>query len=382
MAAGQIRRVTDQLEIRVNTGNHPEIDNKVICLDQNSNIIGPPGTQPVPFSNAAYAEDGTGTGTDYTADGDAYQWNVSTLIEAPPQNPAENYLCLLLARIDPPYQMTVLAPTTGETAYGTWLEVSTQNEVGAQELRTRYCAPNGTGQYSDCSYVGGPARLDNPAAEDVSWQPVDVWTAADDATNIDGVATFQITECDWETPSCPPDKRGDSGVTNAAGESYLDIDQLYPHGSVCQVNRAYSEESTGGQVLLSESYHIPMEQHHLPLYYHISAPVSQACDGSRLFEVVLYIRWTGGNDVKIDGGNVNLIQQRPRHHGPAARADDAIQAAGLAAATTYVNGPGLAGTVVNQSPPAGTIKPAGSPVHITVTLGTFGEADLRDRLDQ
>jgi hypothetical protein len=260
--------------------------------------------------------------------------------------------------------------------------VSTQNEVGAQELRTRYCAPNGTGQYSDCSYVGGPARLDNPAAEDVSWQPVDVWTAADDATNIDGVATFQITECDWETPSCPPDKRGDSGVTNAAGESYLDIDQLYPHGSVCQVNRAYSEESTGGQVLLSESYHIPMEQHHLPLYYHISAPVSQACDGSRLFEVVLYIRWTGGNDVKIDGGNVNLIQQRPRHHGPAARADDAIQAAGLAAATTYVNGPGLAGTVVNQSPPAGTIKPAGSPVHITVTLGTFGEADLRDRLDQ
>ena len=63
-------------------------------------------------------------------------------------------------------------------------------------------------------------------------------------TTIDGVATLQITECDWETPSCPPDERGDSGVTRAVGESYLDIDQLYPNGSVCQVNRAYSEETS------------------------------------------------------------------------------------------------------------------------------------------
>jgi hypothetical protein len=318
MAPGEIRRVTDQLDIRVNTGNNPEVDNKVICLDQKSNIIGPPGTQPVPYSNAAYAVDGTGTGTNYIANGHAYQWNVATLIEAPPQDPAENYFCLLLARIDPPYQMTVLAPTKGETTYGTWLEVSNQNEVGAQEMQTPYCATNGRGQYSECSYVGGPARLHNPTAEDVSWQPVDVWTAAPDATTVDGIATFQITSCPHGTGSCPPSEWGYSNglrcflgireCKNADGESYLDIDQLYPDGSVCHFNRTYSEKSTGGRVFLSKSYDISNAQHHLPLYYHISAPV-QTCAGSRLFKVVLYIRWTNGNPVKIDGGNVNLLNR-------------------------------------------------------------------------
>lgn len=34
MAPGEIRRVTDQLDIRSKTGNSPEVDNKVICLDQ------------------------------------------------------------------------------------------------------------------------------------------------------------------------------------------------------------------------------------------------------------------------------------------------------------------------------------------------------------
>jgi hypothetical protein len=175
--------------------------------------------------------------------------------------------------------MTVLAPTTGETTYGTWLEVSTANEVAAQQLPTPYCASTGVGQYSECVYVGGPARLGNPTAVYVPWDlpgrtaPAVAWywTAGDDATTIDGVATMQITECDWETPSCPTYERGDSGVTNADGKSYLDIDQLYPNGSVCQVNRAYSEETTpDGQVLLnegflSEGFAIPMVQHHLPL---------------------------------------------------------------------------------------------------------------------
>ena len=207
----------------------------------------------------------------------------------------------------------------------------------------------------------GPARLDNPTVEYVPWEPWNApgrtapevawyWTAGDDATTIDGVATLQITECDWETPSCPPDERGDSGVTRAVGESYLDIDQLYPNGSVCQVNRAYSEEtSPDGQVLLnegfvSEGFAIPMEQHHLPLYYHLSAPVSQTCEGSRQFMVDLYIQWTGANGVEIDGGNVNVLNSVretttavPDVTGlTQAQAGAAIQAAGLT-----LGGPGL-----------------------------------------
>ena len=169
---------------------------------------------------------------------------------------------------------------------------------------------------------GPPA---NPSAQDVSWRPVDVWTAANDATSIDGIATFQITSCYHGTASCPSSEWGYSGplcvlavrkCDDAVGRSYLDIDQLYPGGSVCQVNRAYSERSTGGRVFLSEGYDISNSQHHLPLYYHISAPVSQTCRGSRLFMVVLHIRWTSGNAVKIDGGNVNLLNTFPRHQGP------------------------------------------------------------------
>ncbi len=327
MRPGEIRRVTDQLDIRLKTGKSPEVDNKVICLDQNSNILGPPGTPPVPYSNENYAGGGVATGTNYTQDGHAYQWNIATLIQAPPQNPTENYYCLLLARIDPPHRMTVLAPTTGETRFGTWLQVSTQNDVGAQQLQTPYCASNGRGQYSECRYVG-PARLHDPSARNVPWQPVNTFTAAGNArtavgnaTAIDGIATFQITSCPRGTASCIPSQWGYSNglrcflgiwrCKDAAGKSYLDIDQLYPSGSVCKVNRAYSERSAGGKVFLSLSYDISNDQHHLPLYYHVYAPVSQNCGGSRQFKVILHIRWTGGNPVKIDGGNVNILNIVP-----------------------------------------------------------------------
>ena len=221
----------------------------------------------------------------------------------------------------------------------------------------------------------GPARLNNPTVEYVPWEPWNApgrtapevawfWTARDDATTIDGVATLQITECDGQTvilgyvethgtPSCPPREWGDSGVTNADGKSYLDIDQLYPNGSVCQVNRAFSEETTpDGQVLLnegfvSEDFAIPKVQHHLPLYYHLSAPISQTCEGSRQFMVDLYIQWTGANGVKVDGGNVNVIDSVrettttvPDVTGlTQAQAGTAIQAAGLVVGRARITSP-------------------------------------------
>jgi hypothetical protein len=333
MRPGEIRRVTDQLDIRSRTGRSPEVDNKVICLDQNSNIIGPPGSQPVPYSNENYASGGAATGTNYTQEhGHAYQWNVSTLIQAPPQNPQENYFCQLLTRIDPPDRMTVLAPTTGQTKFGTWLQVSSQNEVGAQELQAPYCESNDTAAqnhgggtfvsrdgYSVCSYVG-PARLHDPSARNSVWQPGEFFTAANGATNIDGIATFQITSCYHGTKSCTPKEWGYHGLLchigvrrcdDAGGTSYLNIEQLYPNGSLCRANRVFSERSSGGKVFLSENYDISNDQHHLPLYYHVYAPVSQNCGGSRQFKIILHLRWTGGNPVKIDGGNVNILNIIP-----------------------------------------------------------------------
>jgi hypothetical protein len=320
MAPREIRRVTDQLDVSSRTGRSPEVDNKVICLDQNSNIIGPPGTPPLPYSNDNYNLNGTATGSNYTQEhGHAYQWNVSTLIQAPPQNPTENYFCQLLTRIDPPNRMTVLAPTTGETKFGTWLEVSSQNEPGAQELQTPFCASNGrNSDVSDCKYLG-PSRLHDPSARNASWEPNEFLTAANNASGIDGIATFQITSCYHGTASCVPSQWGYHGFLchigvrrcgDAAGTSYLNIEQLYPNGSLCQINRVFSEKSSGGKVFLSESYDISNDQHHLPLYYHITAPV-KACGGSRQFKVILHITWTGGNPVKIDGGNVNILNNIP-----------------------------------------------------------------------
>ena len=354
MQPGEMRRVTDQLDISIPSGHgNPEVGNTVICFDQDGHQIA-----------------SAGSGTNYTGNGHAYQWNASLLLVAPAQNPAENYFCQIWTYVtsgtDTGYQMTVLAPTPGQMTYGTWLEFSSSNEAGAQ-----------TWSYGigTCQYVGGPARLGNPPAIDVF--SGDVFPAGDDATTIDAVATFQITTCTSGTSSCPVSEHGDPGVYDGKGESWLDVDQLYPDGSVCQVNRAYSEVP-GGQVLLSESYDISDAQHHRPLYYDVSAPVSQLCGGSRRFAVDLHIQWTADNGVKIDGGIVNVINSVrattttvPVVTGlTQAQADAAIKAAGLyMAAPAYVTATAPPGTVLAQNSPGGTIEPTGSPVQITVSLG-------------
>lgn len=363
MQRGDTRRVIDQLDISLPGGHdNPEVGNTVICFDQGGHEIGQ-----------------AGSGTNYTGNGHAYQWNASMLLTAPAQNPTENYFCQIWTYVtsgnDTSYHMTVLAPTPGQMTYGTWLEVSTGNEAGARMWSDGIgtCQTNGTG---NCQYVGGPARLDNPPAIDVF--SGDVWTAGDDATTFDAVATFQITTCTSGTASCPASEHGDSGVYDGKGESYLGVEQLYPDGSVCQVHWAYSEESTGGHVLLSESYDISDAQHHRPLYYHLSAPVSQLCEGSRQFALDLHIEWTADNGVKIDGGNVNVIDSvrattttvPPVAGLSQARAEAVIQAAGLTVASpVYVTDPAPSGTVLAENSPAGTIEPAGSPVQITVSLG-------------
>jgi hypothetical protein len=376
MQQGWVRRVTDQLDIRVPNGQNPEVNNRLICFDQGGHEIGR-----------------VSTGTNYTAGGHAFRWNVSMLITGPAQNPAEDYFCQIWtdASGKTGYQMSVLSPTPGQRTYGTWLEVSSSNETGAHTGAPAYsCDPSDSTH--TCSYIGGPARVGNSDAIDVlpifpSRLPpaTNEWTAGDDTTTIDAEATAQITSCYRGTSSCKASEYGSGGVTNADGGSYLEVDQLYPGGSVCQVNRAYSEKSAGGAVFLSEGYDITSLQHHLPLYYHVSAPVSQLCRGSRLFTVDLYIWWTGGNPVKIDGAIVNVLNSVrvtttavPDVTGSTqARAAAAIAAAGLTvAAPDYVTSTAPPGTVLSQNSPAGTIEPAGSPVQITVSLGQATVPDV------
>jgi hypothetical protein len=369
MNPGEVRRVTDQLDVRIPAGHNPELNNLVSCYDQTGHQI-----------------ESNSSGTNYTAGGNAYQWNVSMLITAPAKNPTENYLCLISTYAsgrDTGYRMSVLAPTPGETTYGTWLEVSAANQPGAQEWWFNNCdSSDSTGT---CSYIGGASHLGNPTAIDV-FSPADVWTAGDDATTIDGAATFQITSCYTGTQSCRTGEHG-SGAGYSIGGSYLTIDQLYPDGSVCQVNRAYSEQTIGGALFLTESYDISNAQHHWPLYYHLSAPVSQLCRGSRQFAIDLHIWWTGGNPVKIDGGSVNVLNSVrattttvPDVIGlTQVQADRAIRAAGLtAAAPAYVTATAPPGTVLSQNSPGGTIEPAGSTVQLTISRGPSAVLSARD----
>jgi hypothetical protein len=273
--------------------------------------------------------------------------------------------------------MRVLPPTAGQTTDGTWLEVSSSDEVGAQQWwyppYPYQCPTNDSAGTGTCDYIGGSGDLPTidiffPSTNDFT----DDFTAGDDAIFIDAVGTFQITSCWHDTSSCNPLQTGAGGVDNSAVETYLEIDQLNPNGSVCQMHRAYTEQHPNG-----DTFDINKYVHHQPLYFHVIAPVSQTCGGSRKFGIDLHVQWEGGNPIKIDGGRVNVInsvRQKtttvPSVTGDTeAQADAAIQAAGLTAVPVNVIAPAAKGVVVGQNAPAGTVEPTGSPVQITVSLG-------------
>jgi PASTA domain len=391
---GESRRVTDQLEVRIPSGHGSQVGNSIDCY---------PDYQP--GSPIATAGSGTNVGSGVNDSG-PYQWNASLLLVAPATG---NYTCQLVTYAvdnDPSYVMEVLAPAPGQTTYGTWLEVSSGNEADAGTWSYGIeggdfgigCPPDDS--TGTCPYIGGSGR---PSAWDVSgddcWQPGPTpfcWQADPDATTFDAVATFQITDCHLNglsgvaghSSSCPASVSGDGifGMGGAEGDTWLDVDQLYPDGSVCHVNRAYSEEFTGGQVQLSESYYDSDAQHHLPLYYDLSAPVSQLCGGSRRFVVDVHIGWTAGNPVKLDGGNINVIDSGyarttvvPDVIGRTqAQADDAIEANGLTTwpPPDWVTSTAPVGTVLAENSPAGTIEPSGSPVQLTLSLGQVTVPDV------
>jgi hypothetical protein len=368
---GETRRVIDQLDVRIPSGAGTETDNKISCTytaavtHQSGNVQASSGTN--------------------LNDSGAYQWNVSLLLTNATRT-AEIYSCQIItyARSNDTGVMDVLAPAPGQTTSGTWLEYSSGNEVGAQGWSYPQppdtCPPDD--QAGDCKYIGGGEN--RPNSFDVF--SGDDWTANADATTFDAVATFQITDCHLNglfghTSSCPGSDSGDGifGMSGSKGETWLEVDQLYKNGSVCAVNQAYSEGGAAGQVQPSDSYYDSDNQHHLPLYFDLSAPVDPLCGGSRLFTVDLHIGWTAGNPVKLDGGNVNVIDSAwwwtavvpPVIGLTQAQADAAIEANGLTTwpPPDYVASTAPVGTVLDENSPAGTIEPAGSPVQLTLSAG-------------
>jgi hypothetical protein len=344
-------RVTDQIEVSIQPNTNAEVNNDINCRqDGSGNEI-----------------DEEGTGTNYT--GSTLQWSVSLLILAPAgTNSCELRVHTGYEDTNVHYLMKVLAPTTAQTT-GTWLEVSSQDEVGALQQRPPvvcdFSVPN------DCNYVGGPGKSRAIDVFSPLLPPAVVWQAGDDATFIDAVGTFEITTCDNGTMSCNPSEIG--GSDGSAVVTYLEVDQLNPNMTVCQTHRAYTEQHPNG-----DTFDISNAAHHQPLYFHVIAPVSQTCGGSRTFGIDPYVELKGGNPIIIEGvGNVNVINSvrettttvPPVTGDTQAQADAAIQAAGLMAEPVNIVSPSAPGTVVGQNAPAGTVEPTGSPVQIMVSVG-------------
>jgi hypothetical protein len=194
-------------------------------------------------------------------------------------------------------------------------------------------------------------------------------------TAIDGEATMQVTTCDNGTSTCKDSVSGHGSYNGSAGEAFLEFNQLNPDGSTCQVNRVYSE--VDGKPVLDEQFGVDNHQHHLPLFWHVTAPVSQLCNGSRAFSADLHMQYANGNPIKLEGANINFINSAtaPTTTVPSViglteqQASAAIVAAGLyMAAPAYVTAIAPPGTVLAQNSPGGTIEPTGSPVQITVSL--------------
>ena len=365
LQAGETRRVTDQLDVALNGDLRSELNNAIFCDAQD-------GTQ---VNRAS-------SGTNYPGvAGVQVSWQLSMLLTAPQ---AGYYTCGIVPQTSDghtsSYQMTLWPPDAGHVT-GTWLRVSSADEAGAKEWDwPHYYGDCPTGDTTEqCWYIGGHISgntnvIDMPPTGETSLPPsMDTWTAASDATTIDAVGTFQLTTCPSGSGSCPAYQE-QNGQDYATLQSRLDLDQLYPDGSVCVVNTDYG--TARGQS--ASQFTVTTDIHHMPLSYHVSAPVSQNCGGSRTFKSDLHFQWLDGVAVKLDGGNVNVINSVRATAttvpggvigGTEAQADAAIQAAQLTVIPSYVMSAARAGTVLSENSPAGTVEPAGSPVQISISLG-------------
>jgi hypothetical protein len=251
----------------------PQIDNRILCVD-------PEGNELTTSARTGYR----GLGT--------LQWSVSFLVSA---QVTGVYDCALQVRANDgtgtAYTVTVVKATMPDTSAGTWLNVSPSQDDDAHAWIYPVCPA------STCAYVGGAG----PRRQDLFGH--DVWTAGSEATKIDVVGTFQLTACPALSPDCRPDERG-RGDDSATIQSYLEVDQLTPNGKLCKAIR------TNGTALGQDpagEYEIPTPVRHLPITYHVVAPVSSDCGGSRQFVLGLHFGYQGGNPVKIDGGNLSAV---------------------------------------------------------------------------
>jgi hypothetical protein len=393
---GDIRRVTDQLAISMPGDHHEgsEVDMWIECFDQ--------------FQNPISTPDPTGSGTNYTStDNAAFQWNASMLLIAPKPLPANAqqavFTCgIFVGAVDS--QTTVLPPTPGQTN-GTWLEYSSLADPGNWQywwappppkanpncnpkLRPVCCptadkwldgienvtiATTENAGASNCVYLGGPNQVSLPIFQAT-------WQASNDATVVDFAATGSNTVCYQYTGSCREIDDGPRGEDSQI-RSWLEIRQLDQNNGPCgDPTVVYSTDTADGTADTVETLKVSGYQHHSPVYYHATVPVSQLCGGSRLFATSLVTELVGGDPIKFENKNLNMInlEREPTTPVPDVtglseeKATKAIVLSGLTVFSPTLCTPGPAasyGVVATQNSPGGIVEPVGSPVQLTLYCG-------------
>jgi hypothetical protein len=150
---------------------------------------------------------------------------------------------------------------------------------------------------------------------------------------------------------------------------------------VCRIHQSSDDTSpsTDDNATGRGVYYISDSVHHLPVSYHLTAPVSANCNGSRRFVLDLYVGWMNGNPIKLDNGGFDVIQSVrgattttvPNVLGVSeAQAASGVGASELKPVTIgRVMNPAPVGSIVAQNSPGGTLEPAGSEVDLMVSLG-------------
>jgi hypothetical protein len=373
LQAGESRRVTDQLELTLSANLVAEVDNILVCSLQVSNDVW------------QQVGDTSQSGTNHQGkDAGSVVLSNSLLLHA---DVAGTYRCEIRGyagggRTD--YYAAAVKSGMPATTAGTWMKISAADEVGSHLWESPLCASNGAlddgTDDPGCHYLGAsgdPGAVYIFQTPDV---PPDPWMAASDATNVDVIGTIQVTSCQHGTGSCTSKHWGDTGPFGtdwgkpqwAVVDSWMGFDQMYPDGTVCRLHQSYDPDT-------NNRYSIANAVHHFPIRYHLSAPVSPNCGGSRVFVLRVYVRWNDGNPVKVDGGGVfvaiNSVRAStttvPNVVGASqAQATAALNAQGLTASVvSSVVDTAPPGTVIAQNSPGGTVEPVGSPVYLTMSLG-------------
>jgi hypothetical protein len=353
LVKGESRRVEDRLGATLSTSEGAEVDNGIVCLD-------PSGTPTA-----------TSSGTNHPGAGAGQLGLMESVLLAAPVS--GTYTCQIVARTSDGSR-TNFAMTAVKS--GTWLRISSADEVGSHAWSNQEC--NSPGDFLTCVYLGG---FETPNEAHI-FTDQDVWSAATDTTQVDVVGTFQITSCYYGTGSCVSRHWGFAPPWSVSRfQSFLELNQLNPDGSICRTNRSSDDGSPSTDTNPGDGvYEIPNSVHHLPIHYHLTAPVAANCNGSRRFVLDLAVKWTDGNPIKLDNGGFNVIQSvrgAPTVTVPKnavglseGQAFSVVSSSDLKPVTVArVMSPAPVGTVVAENSPGGTIEPAGSEVDLTVSAG-------------